>query len=76
MSRRGQCWDNATAESFFGRLKEELFPFEPWDTKEQAIKAIEEYIKSYYNCHRIKKSIGYCSPVAYELSAATSKLVA
>jgi putative transposase len=50
MSRRGQCWDNATAESFFGRLKDELLPFKPRKTKEQAIKAIEEYIKNYYNC--------------------------
>lgn len=67
MSRRGQCWDNATAESFFGRLKEELFPRNGWETQAQARREIAEYLDCYYNCTRIKKSLGYLSPIQYEV---------
>ena len=67
MSRRGQCWDNAPAESFFGRLKEELFPLTRWKTKAEALAAIKGYIDSYYNLKRIKIRLGYFSPVEYEL---------
>lgn len=76
MSRRGQCWDNATAESFFGRLKEELFPSAPWLTRQEAKEAIQDYIENYYNCQRIKKGIGFLSPVEYEAVQAASIVAA
>jgi putative transposase len=76
MSRRGQCWDNATAESFFGRLKEELFPLLPWPSKEIAEEAIRAYLDVYYNCLRIKKSIGYLTPIEYEANHAAVKIAA
>lgn len=67
ISRRGQCWDNAPAESFFGRLKEELFPTTKWKTKAEALIAIKEYIDGYFNVKRIKIRLGYFGPVEYEL---------
>lgn len=76
MSRRGQCWDNATAESFFGRLKEELFPQGPWQSKEVARAAISPYLQNYYNCLRIKKSIGYSTPIEYEAAYAAAQCAA
>jgi putative transposase len=76
MSRRGQCWDNATAESFFGRLKEEVFPKLGWKTQINARREIAEYLDCYYNCARIKKSIGYLSPIEYELINVAPKCAA
>jgi transposase InsO family protein len=76
MSRRGQCWDNATAESFFGRFKEELFPIKPWVSRETAKVAMEEYLEVYYNCLRIKKSIGYLTPIEYEAKYAAQRIAA
>ncbi|RYF47794.1 MAG: IS3 family transposase [Cytophagaceae bacterium] len=67
MSRRAQCWDNAPAESIFGRIKEELFPSHQWQTKEQARAEIVTYLQSYFNSKRIKKRLGYSCPIDYEL---------
>lgn len=76
MSRKGQCWDNATAESFFGRFKEELCPVKRWPTKSEAVVAIKEYIDSYYNVKRIKLRLGNLSPVEYELQHGLSQKAA
>ena len=70
MSRRGQCWDNAPAESLFGRLKEELFPRKRWSTRAQATEAISAYIETYFNPARSKKRLGYRSPIDYEIEHA------
>jgi transposase InsO family protein len=66
MSRVGDCWDNAVAESFFATLKTELIHRRPWPTKHEARIAIHDYIGSFYNPHRRHSSLGYLSPMDYE----------
>lgn len=66
MSRRGNCWDNAMAESFFATLKNELLHRQPWPTKKQARSAIAEYIACFYNPHRRHSALDYVSPMRYE----------
>jgi transposase InsO family protein len=67
MSRRGNCWDNAVAESFFGTLKVELLHERPWPTRAEAEYAITEYIEDFYNVRRRHSSLDYQSPLAFEL---------
>jgi transposase InsO family protein len=66
MSRRGNCWDNAMAESFFATLKNELIYRQTWTTKRQARSAIAEYLVCFYNSHRRHSALGYMSPMQYE----------
>lgn len=66
MSRKGNCWDNAVAESFFASLKVELQSEKVWGTRIAAHAAIEDYIESWYNPKRQHSTNGYLSPVAYE----------
>ena len=66
MSRKGNCWDNAVAESFFGTLKTELIAFERYATRAAARQSIFEYIEVFYNRKRRHSTIGYVSPVQYE----------
>ena len=66
MSRKGNCWDNAVSESFFGTLKQELVKGRPWYTLMQARTAIGNYIHQFYNHQRLHSTIGYCSPVQFE----------
>lgn len=66
MSRRGNCWDNAVAESFFGTLKTELIYRRPWSTREEAREAIGEYIELFYNRIRRHSTIGDMSPAKFE----------
>ena len=66
VGRRGQCWDNAVAESFFSTLKTELIHRQPWPTHTAARQAIFEYIEGWYNTRRRHSSLGYQSPAAYE----------
>lgn len=70
MSRKGNCYDNAFAESFFATLKKELIYREHYRTKAQAKKAIFEYIEVWYNRRRLHSSLGYMSPVQFEESYA------
>ncbi len=63
MSRKGNCWDNAFAESFFATIKKELIYRNHYKTKEEAKKSIFEYIEVWYNRKRIHSSIGYMTPV-------------
>ena len=67
MSRTGDCWDNAVAESFFATLKRELVDRVRWRTRDEARAAIFTYIESWYNRHRRHSSLGYVSPIDYEL---------
>ena len=67
MSRKGNCWDNASMESFFGTLKTELMYHEDYMTRNQARASIFEYIEAFYNRVRIQEKLGYLSPELYEM---------
>lgn len=66
MSRRGECHDNAVAESFFKSIKVELVKQQKFRTPEEARSAIFEYIEIFYNRKRLHSTLGYISPVEYE----------
>jgi transposase InsO family protein len=66
MSRKGNCWDNAVAESFFATLKKELIHRRPWPTVQSARAAIAEYIEVFYNRKRRHSTLDYISPVEFE----------
>ena len=66
MSGKGDCWDNAVAESFFATLKAELATDVIWQTRDEARVAIFQYIEAWYNRRRRHSSIGYVSPVHFE----------
>lgn len=66
MSRKGDCWDNAVAESFFATLRRELEPPRAWPTREAARGAIFDFIERWYNRQRRHSRLGYRSPVDYE----------
>jgi putative transposase len=66
MSRKGNCYDNAFAETFFGTLKNELVYRTHFKTRQEAMIAIFEYIEVFYNRKRIHSSLGYLTPVQYE----------
>ena len=70
MSRKGDCWDNAVAESFFSTLKSELTERVDYATRAQAQRAIGEYIDDFYNVERRHSFNGYVNPVEYELRSA------
>jgi transposase InsO family protein len=74
MSRKGNCWDNAVVESFFSSLKLELVYTTDFATHEQARLALFEYIEVFYNRQRRHSSLGYVSPVDFELAALPQKL--
>lgn len=65
MSRKGDCWDNAPIESFWGILKNELVHHRKFKTRQQAIQEITEYIEIFYNRQRKQKRLGYLSPAAF-----------
>lgn len=67
MSRKGECLDNAVAESFFSSLKTELVDHEDYHSKQEAKQSLFEYIEVFYNRRRRHSYIGYISPVEYEL---------
>jgi transposase InsO family protein len=69
MSRRGNPYDNAVAESFFRTLKVELIYRRRFRTRAEAKAAIVEYIELFYNRRRLHSSLGYLSPVEYEEKA-------
>jgi len=66
MSRKGNCWDNAVAESFFHTLKTELVYHQTYHTRTQAKQSIFEYIEVFYNRKRMHSANNYLSPVDYE----------
>jgi len=65
MSRKGNCYDNAPMESFWGTLKSELVHHRHYTTREEAIREITEYIEVFYNRQRRQARLGYLSPAAY-----------
>ena len=66
MSRRGDCWDNAVAESFFATLELELIVKSTWRSRDEARLAIFRYIETWYNRKRRHSTLGYVSPAEYE----------
>ena len=66
MSRKGNCYDNAPMESFWGTLKNELVHHRRYETRREAIQEITEYIEIFYNRQRRQARLGYLSPAAYE----------
>jgi len=66
MSRKGNCWDNAVAESFFNTLKVELIYRNMFKTRDEAKRKIFEYVEMYYNRRRAHSTLGYLSPFEYE----------
>jgi putative transposase len=67
MSKKGDCWDNAVAESFFHTLKIELIHHCDFATREEARTAIFEYIEVFYNRQRLHSSNGYEAPLVFEM---------
>jgi transposase InsO family protein len=67
MSRKGNCWDNAVAESFFHSMKIEAIDDEPMKTREEMRQTVFEYIEVDYNRTRRHSTLGYLSPEKYEL---------
>jgi putative transposase len=70
MSRAGNCYDNAVAESFFSSLKNEQTLHHRYETRQQARAALYEYIEVFYNRKRLHSTIDYLSPIEYERQAA------
>jgi len=66
VGRKGECWDNAVAESFFATIKRELIDTRSWPTREGLRRAVFEYIEGWYNTRRLHSSLGYLSPARYE----------
>jgi putative transposase len=66
MSRRGNCWDNAVAESFFATLKGELVYDRTWSTRLELRAEVFEYIEVFYNRHRLHSAVGYKTPAEVE----------
>jgi transposase InsO family protein len=66
MSRKGNCWDNAVMERFFGSLKSERTDNKIYYTREEARADVINYIEMFYNCERLHSTLGYRSPMQYE----------
>jgi transposase InsO family protein len=66
VSRKGECWDNAVAESFFATIKRELVSDRPWPTRAGLHRAVFDYIEGWYNTRRLHSALGYLSPAEYE----------
>jgi len=76
MSRKGNCWDNAVAESFFGSLKQERVQWRSYQTRYEAQQDILEYISMFYNSQRLHSYLDYKSPNQYEKEMVILKKVA
>ena len=76
MSRTGDCWDNAVAESFFATLRAELVDHETYGTAAAAERSIREYIEKFYNVERLHSHLDYVSPIEFELKAHVSAIAA
>jgi transposase InsO family protein len=76
MSRKGDCWDNAVAESFFASLRAELVDHERFATRRAAIDAIADYIDNFYNPERRHSHLGFLNPIEFELRSQVQQQVA
>ena len=66
LGRKGDCWDNAVAESFFATIKRELIDRRAWRTISGLRRAVFDWIEGWYNTRRLHSSLGYLSPAQYE----------
>lgn len=66
-SRKGNCWDNAVSESFFGTIKKEMIYHQRFKTRQAAQIAVFDYIEVFYNRNRIHSALNYLTPSAFEL---------
>ena len=66
MGSKGDCYDNAVAESFFATLKKELVHRRSWPTRRELTSEVFEYIEAFYNRTRRHSTLGYLSPAEYE----------
>jgi len=69
MSRKGNCWDNAVMERFFGSLKSERTDKMKYLTRREAISDVVDYIEVFYNSQRLHSTLGYVTPLQYEQNA-------
>lgn len=76
MSRKGDCWDNAVPESFFSSLEFECRGLQTLAGFDDALTVVGSYIDDFYNPMRLHSTIGYCSPVEFEISSSLSKKTA
>jgi putative transposase len=76
MSRKGNCWDNAVAESFFKTLKSECTDRQKFNTRKEAEMAIFEYIETWYNTRRRHSTLNYMTPIQYSQLLQTRKIAA
>jgi len=76
MSRKGDCWDNAVVESFFGSLKQERVHWRHYQTRYEAQQDILDYISMFYNSYRLHSYLGYKSPNQYEMEMKELRKVA
>ena len=76
MSRKGNCWDNAVAESFFGSLKGERVQWKYYQTRKEAQQDVLNYLSMFYNSHRLHSYLSYKSPNQYEAEMAELRKVA
>jgi len=74
MSRKGDCWDNAVAESFFGTLKSETVFGERFETRDQAKRNLIDYIEMFYNSQRRHSYLGYLTPMEFEIKLVLQKV--
>jgi putative transposase len=72
MSGKGDCWDNAVAESFFATTKVEMIDQSDFATRAEGTAAIADYIDAFYNVIRMHSTIGYVSTIEFESSRAAS----
>jgi len=72
MGSRGDCYDNAVAESFFATIKKELVHRQPWPSRRDLSSAVFEYIEAFYNRQRRHSTLGYLSPEEYENTTTTT----
>jgi putative transposase len=66
IGRKGECWDNAVAESFFATIKRELIDTRAWPTRQGLHRAVFDYIEGWYNARRLHSSLDYNSPTEWE----------
>jgi transposase InsO family protein len=76
MSRRGDCWDNAPAESFFATLRVELTDHERYASRAAATVSIGDYLDGFYNTVRRHSHLGYVSPIEFELKERIREIAA
>ncbi len=76
MSRKGDCWDNAVAESFFGTLEQELVRRKRWKGADDARADVSDYVHAFFNTERRHSTLGQMSPSAFEARTVPSREVA